>query len=97
MKKYIRVTKKRNMTEKKRGERRIAIKIILRIPLFIILPAVILFSSAGHIDIPRAWAYIGIISVYYPLVMAIMYKINPELISQRARGIREDTKPGIKS
>jgi protein-S-isoprenylcysteine O-methyltransferase Ste14 len=79
------------MTANKKGLR-IEIRTILRIPLFIILPAVILFVSAGRIDIPRAWFYIGMISIYYPVIMAIMYRINPELISQRARGIREDTK-----
>ena len=80
------------MTENKEGLRRIGIRTILRIPLFIILPAAILFVSAGRIDIPRAWIYIGMISIYYTVFMAIMYRINPELINQRARGVRKDTK-----
>ncbi|MCW3975917.1 MAG: isoprenylcysteine carboxylmethyltransferase family protein [Candidatus Bathyarchaeota archaeon] len=80
------------MTENKKGLRKIGVRTILRIPLFIILTAVILFVSAGRIDIPRAWIYIGMISIYYPIIMAIMYRINPELIIQRARGIRKDTK-----
>ena len=86
------MNEKKNTTENSKGLRRIGIRTILRIPLFIILPAVILLVSAGRIDIPRVWIYIGIISIYYPVIMTILYRINPELITQRARGIRKDTK-----
>ncbi|MCP8323143.1 MAG: isoprenylcysteine carboxylmethyltransferase family protein [Candidatus Methylarchaceae archaeon HK02M2] len=73
-------------------EKKIGIKTLLRIPLFVILQAVILFVSAGRIDIPRAWIFIGIISLQYSISFLILYKFNPELIIQRARGIRQDTK-----
>ncbi|MCP8304969.1 MAG: isoprenylcysteine carboxylmethyltransferase family protein [archaeon] len=75
-----------------KDERKIGIKIILRIPLFIILQAAILFVSAGRIDILRAWIFVGIIALQYSLGFLLMYKYNPELINQRARGIRQDTK-----
>lgn len=82
----------KNVTEENTGLKKIRIRTILRLPLFVILPAVILFVSAGRIDTPRAWIFVGIISLHYPVSILILYKFNPELINQRARGIRQDTK-----
>ena len=84
--------KAKNFAENNKRSRKIGIKTILRLPLFLILQALILFVSAGRIDIPRAWIFVGIISLHYPVGFLIFYKFNPELIQQRARGIRKDTK-----
>jgi len=79
--------------EKNEKSRKLGIKIILRLPLFIILQAAILFVSAGRIDMPRAWIYVVAIIIYYPTFLLLVYKHNPELIYQRACGTRRGTKP----
>lgn len=80
------------MTEDDAKLRKIGVKTIFRLPFFIVLRFVILFLSAGRIDIPQTWIYVIIISIYYPIAMLILFKFNPELITQRAQGIRQDTK-----
>lgn len=74
-------------------KKNIGIKTILRIPFFVILQTAILFISAGRIDIPRAWIFVLIISLQFTISFSIMYKLNPELIKQRARGFGQNTKP----
>lgn len=82
----------RNQAGKSPDSRKIDMTIAARLPLFIVLALGILFLSAGRVDIPRAWVFVVTYCVYVPISMLIVYKRNPELIRQRARGIRRDTK-----
>jgi protein-S-isoprenylcysteine O-methyltransferase Ste14 len=67
-------------------------KFILMSCLTPVLQALILFVSAGRIDIPRAWVYLGTILVYFQLSTIILYKLNPELVKHRAEK-KQGTKP----
>lgn len=77
-------------TAEKKGLRKSGMRYILRIHLSLVFIAVILFVSAGRIDIPRAWAFFGASFVYYPLSTFLLYRRNPELINQRGEK-KQDT------
>ncbi|KYK29740.1 MAG: hypothetical protein AYK19_19240 [Theionarchaea archaeon DG-70-1] len=85
--------KRPNMNEKptERKLRKSGIRYIVRIHVSLILVAVIFFGSAGHITIPRAWAFFVMGFIYYPVSTFILYRQNPELINQRGEK-KQDTK-----
>jgi protein-S-isoprenylcysteine O-methyltransferase Ste14 len=66
----------------------------LRIYLSLVLQGAILFVSAGSINVPRAWLYIGICMSYYLASIIIMHKLNPEIIKIRSQKV---LKKGTKS
>jgi protein-S-isoprenylcysteine O-methyltransferase Ste14 len=71
--------------------KRAGIRYIFRIHILLFIQAIIFFYSAGRLDIPRAWLFFGIGSVYYPVSTAVIYRKNPDLINQRGEN-RRDTK-----
>jgi protein-S-isoprenylcysteine O-methyltransferase Ste14 len=69
-------------------------KYLVRLPLILILQAVVLFFSAGRFDLPRAWLYLGAISIQTLASVMLILKFNPALIMGRAQSI---TKQDIKA
>jgi len=65
---------------------------VLRELLFIPLSLVILLSVAGRIDWINAWMYTGLLLTLRIFYLIYMIRKNPELINERARGIKKDTK-----
>ncbi len=66
-----------------RESKETGIKAIVVAILVPILQAVILFVSAGRIDIPRAWVYLGTSFIIILAGTLLIYKKNPELIKHR--------------
>jgi protein-S-isoprenylcysteine O-methyltransferase Ste14 len=81
-----------NMTESNKRLRKSLNKFILMSCLTPVIQAVILFVSAGRMDMPRAWVYLGTILIYFPLTTIILYILNPELVKHRAER-KKGTKP----
>ena len=67
---------------------------LIRLPLILILQAAVLFLSAGRLDMPRAWIYIGATSIQTLAGVMIIFRFNPTLIIGRAQSI---TKQDIKA
>lgn len=67
---------------------------LVRLPLILILQAAVLFVSAGRFDLPRAWIYLGAISIQTLASVMLIYRFNPTLIMGRAQSI---TKQDIKA
>jgi len=65
---------------------------IIRSVIFFIIHIILLFGSAGSIQWRNGWIYIGIMIIFQLSIMILMIRINPELFSERARGIKKDTK-----
>jgi protein-S-isoprenylcysteine O-methyltransferase Ste14 len=53
---------------------------------------IVFFVSAGHISIPRAWAFFGVTFLYLIVSNIILYRFNPELLNQRLKRRREGSK-----
>ena len=64
---------------------------IIAIFILLLFQALLLFISAGEIYILRFWIFIIINFIYVIFSTILLYKINPELISQRGT-IKPDTK-----
>jgi len=60
--------------------------------LLLFVHIIIFFTSAGHIDVPRAWAFFGITFVHSIVSIAVVHKLNPELIEQRLKVRRKGSK-----
>jgi len=69
-------------------------KYLVRLPLILILQAVVLFLSAGRFNLPRVWIYLGAISIQTLASVMLISKFNPTLIMGRAQSI---TKQDIKA
>jgi len=67
---------------------------LVRLPLILILQAAVLFLSAGRLDLPRAWIYLGAISIQTLASVMLVCRFNPTLIMGRAQSI---TKQDIKA
>ena len=67
---------------------------LVRLPLILILQAAVLFLSAGRFDLPRAWIYLGAISIQTLASVMLISRFNPTLIMGRAQSI---TKQDIKA
>lgn len=52
---------------------------------WIIISAVVLFASAGHINIPKAWVYFSTAFVASTISAVIIVKFSPELANQRGK------------
>jgi protein-S-isoprenylcysteine O-methyltransferase Ste14 len=61
------------------------IKIFLKILLALVIQALILFVSAGHTDIPRAWIYIFINFIFTVVIAGILLKYSPEVVYHRSK------------
>lgn len=71
----------------------VPVRYLVRLPLILILQAAVLFLSAGRIDMPRAWIYLGTTSIYTLVSAILICKFNPTLIVGRAESItRRDIK-----
>ncbi|MGD2073210.1 MAG: isoprenylcysteine carboxylmethyltransferase family protein [Candidatus Thorarchaeota archaeon] len=68
------------------------IRYIVRIHLLLLIQAIVFFTAAGNLSVPRAWLFFGMGVVYYPLSTAIVYWKNPDLINQRGKS-EQDTEP----
>lgn len=53
---------------------------LIRIPLYILFLAVILFVSAGRLDWLMAWVFLG---VYVAIILVTIFLVDPELIEER--------------
>ena len=63
------------------------IKRIVTIYAVLIIEAVITFIAAGRIDLPRVWAYFGLVTVCQSLVFVIMFILFPQMVEVvNARG-----------
>lgn len=58
---------------------------IVRVHASLVLVTLILFAAAGTVLLPRAWIFVGVSFIYYPVSTAIIYVYNPELINQRGK------------
>jgi len=67
---------------------------LVRLPLILILQAAVLFLSAGRFDLPRAWIYLGAISIQTLASVMLVSRFNPTLLMGRAQSI---TKQDIKA
>ena len=70
----------------KSGRRYIVASFIL-----LIFHALLLFLSAGRINILRFWIFIIVTFIYSTSAIILLYKINPDLVNQRGT-IKSDTK-----
>ena len=52
----------------------------------------ILFVAAGRLDWLWAWVFLGLFTAASVVHVLILIPINPELLAERAKGIRADTK-----
>ncbi len=73
----------KKFSENNKGLKKSAIRAIVVTFLVPFLQAVILFASAGHIEIPRAWIYLGSCFILLLASTLLLYKTNPELIKHR--------------
>ena len=85
----------RNSTEKyKIRLGQIPARYLVRLPLILILQAAVLFLSAGRFDLPRAWIYLGAISIQTLASVMLVSRFNPTLIMGR---VQSTTKQDIKA
>lgn len=49
------------------------------------LPILILFGSAGTLDWPMAWLYVGLTLVFFAVSRYIIWRNNPDLLAERGR------------
>ena len=55
-----------------------------------LLPAIILFGSAGTLDWPMAWLYIGLSVAGFAISRLIVWRRNPDLLRERGRMMDHD-------
>jgi protein-S-isoprenylcysteine O-methyltransferase Ste14 len=67
---------------------------LVRLPLILILEAAVLFLSAGRLDLPRAWFYMGVTAIQTLASVMMIAKFNPALVMERALSV---TKQDIKA
>ncbi len=60
---------------------------------FIFLSLPVLFVSAGTIFWINGWTYFGFILAYEIIYILTLMKINPGLLNERGKFVKEDTKP----
>lgn len=60
---------------------------------FIILSLPVLFVSAGTICWINGWAYFVLILAYEIIYILLLMKINPKLLNERGKFVKEGTKP----
>jgi len=70
------------------GKRCILITLML-----ILLQLAVLLISAGSLYWANAWAYTGLLTITWLAANIAMLKINPELLNERGRFVKADTKP----
>ena len=63
---------------------RIGIRWVVQITAFILVLAAILFLSAGKLDWPMAWVYLGVFSVCLLFNGVYLARRNPELLRERS-------------
>ena len=68
------------------------IKSFLLASVMLALQMIIFFISAGHIVGPRPWTFFGASFMHYAMSTIVQYKLNPELLVQRLKRKREDSK-----
>jgi len=60
---------------------------------FILLSLPLLLISAGKINWINGWLYFGLILVYEIVYVFLLMRINPELLNERGKFVKEGTKP----
>ncbi len=75
---------------------RSGIKRIVEIFVWLVLQAVLLFAAAGRLDLPRAWAYFGVMLGYMLVSQAIVLLFLRERVAEvtNARGARHEGTKG---
>ncbi|WJI09268.1 isoprenylcysteine carboxylmethyltransferase family protein [Methanobacterium sp. CWC-01] len=69
------------------------LRYLLRLFLSLLAQAIIFFSAAGQLEIPRAWLFFALTFIYYVLSFIVLYRFNHELIHYRGgSAFRGDTK-----
>lgn len=66
---------------------------ILRTAIFIVLPAVILFGSAGTIQWPMGWIYLGLTVGGALLSRVLAGRVHPDLLRERASSLYAEDVP----
>ena len=64
-------------------------RMVIGILIMLILPAVILIGSSGRINWIMAWVYIGITTTFAVRSRIIMFRINPDLVAERANSLNQ--------
>jgi len=60
--------------------------------ILIFVALIILLISAGKINWINAWVYFGLILIYEMIYTGLLLKINPELLNERGKVVKEGTK-----
>jgi protein-S-isoprenylcysteine O-methyltransferase Ste14 len=60
--------------------------------LMLLVMMAVFFSSAGRLDVPRAWAFFAATFVYLSASTVAIYRLNPELLAIRLTMVRGGSK-----
>jgi protein-S-isoprenylcysteine O-methyltransferase Ste14 len=63
--------------------RKLIVKGSLRLSLFLLIQATILFSSSGHLDWIMAWVWLSVFLICIGINLLILMRYNPDVIRQR--------------
>ncbi len=66
------------------GQVRVSVAVIVRFAALVLVLSAVLFITAGTLNWPMAWVYVGIMLVVTAGSRVLMFRINPELIMERA-------------
>jgi protein-S-isoprenylcysteine O-methyltransferase Ste14 len=66
------------------GQVRVSAAVIVRFAALVLMLSAVLFITAGTLNWPMAWVYVGVTLVVTAGSRVLMFRINPELIMERA-------------
>jgi protein-S-isoprenylcysteine O-methyltransferase Ste14 len=68
-------------------------KILTRLIMILVLPAVVLFGASGQLNWVMAWIYVGLVFVFGVVSRIVLLKKDPELFKERIEALdKEDVK-----
>src|ERR1035437_2336516 len=74
----------RDEADRRRGVRLWAMKNAV----FVAVTAALLLAGSGHLGWRAAWAYLGYLVAYLPLLGILLYRLPPDLLAERS-GVQE--------
>jgi protein-S-isoprenylcysteine O-methyltransferase Ste14 len=81
-----------NSNNEKTGLNRDGVRGIIREFIRPVIQLAILLISAGRMNWINAWVYIGVFVVIQIVFMVVLYKINPQVLNERGKVFRKNTK-----
>jgi hypothetical protein len=75
------------------GLNRYGRKGVIKELVFVIIHFFILTGLAGNFGWVNAWVYAGLALIYKVIYSAVLIKKDPNLLNERGRFIKKDTKP----